>query len=158
VVAQRGDETGKSPHCPLPRSWHAVGVVQIDDRAGLHPVREPAYLSVRGHWTLPLGLHGPEHAGRTQTTDHRENRQIVHPPRRAEEARRGAADAGDGFMTAHDFALGLARAAEPEAPMAPRVIADVVPFVHDSPDQIRRRRGTAADQEERRRDTLTRED
>ena len=51
-------------------------------------------------------------------------------------------------VPAEDLAASLARAAEPEAPVRPAVVADLVPAPDDGPHDVGRPPGALADQEE----------
>src|SRR6266545_1283371 len=102
-------------------------------------------------WTMrapALGLHGPEHAGCAQPPEHREYGEVGHAPRGAKEARGAPGGEGDGLMTLDDLPLGLAGPAEPETPVTPGVIAEVVALVDDPPRELGGTGGAPADQEE----------
>ena len=149
---------GSISNRPRAGARDAVRVVQVEDGARLDSPGRDAQLPLCISGAPPLGLHGPEDTGCGEPPDHGEDSEVGQAPRRAEEARDGPRGAGNGVVALHDLALGLSRTAEPEAPVAPGVIAQLMALVDDAPGDLGRRRGSTADQEERRGDAFARQD
>ena len=105
-------------------------------------------LKARARWAAPLCLRRPEHARCPEPAEHGEEREIGHAPRRPKEPRGCPRYLGDGVVPLPHLAPGLRGPREPEAPVAPRVVAKIVPRCRDAPDERTRPRRPLADEEE----------
>src|SRR5205814_2168754 len=132
------------------RAEGALGVVQVDDGAGMGAVQDVAHLLRRRHRTQAFWLDRPEHAALLMTTERAEHRRVDHAPRRPEKTGRTARERPEQAVSATDLVLGSARAAEPEAPVRPAVARDLVPRGRDPSHGLGHTRRALADQEERR--------
>src|SRR6266545_4052574 len=133
------------------RAGHAVGVVEVENSPRPYPMARALDLQRRARWAASFRLRRPEHARCPEPAEHGEEREVGHAPRRPEEPRRRSGCLGDGVMPLPHLAPGLPRPREPEAPVAPRVVAEIVARGGDAPDERARPRRPLADQEEGRR-------
>src|SRR6266511_3778619 len=133
------------------RAGHAVGVVEVENSPRPYPMARALDLQRRARWAASFRLRRPEHARCPEPAEHGEEREVGHAPRRPEEPRRRSGCLGDGVMPLPHLAPGLPRPREPEAPVAPRVVAEIVARGGDAPDARASPRRPLADQEEGRR-------
>src|SRR5712692_1360318 len=126
----------------------SVGVVEIHDGPGPHASSSAFHLQGGRRRAPPLRLCRPEHARCAESAQQGEEREVGHAPGRAEEPRRRAGGLGDGLVPLTHLAGGLARSREPETPVAPCVVAEIVAGGSDAADQGASPRRPRADQEE----------
>src|SRR5712691_7038893 len=150
-IALRGEhgEHGRQRLCDArARAGHAVGVVEIEDGSRRCAAAGALDLQRRARRTPSLRLSRPENARGPERPQLPEEREVGHAPRRPEEARGRSCRLRDRVVSVPHLAGRLTRPAEPQAPVAPGVIAEIVAGLRDAPDQRGRARRARADQEE----------
>src|SRR6266446_4435889 len=129
------------------RAAHAVGVVEIENSPRPHPAPRTPHLHGRARGAAPLRLRRPEHARSPEPAERRKEREIGHAPGRPKEPRWRPGCLGDGVVPLPHLAPGLPGPREPQAPVAPRVVAEIVARRRDAPHERASPGGPFADQE-----------
>src|SRR5919108_2340319 len=126
AVAQPDDHPRQRLEQSLRCSWRSLGIVEIDDRARMCAAQDVANLTRRRDGTLTLRLHRPEHQPLAHLANHGERRRVDHAPRWPEMPRRRAREIGERGVGSRDLLAGRPRAAQPPAPVGPRMISHLV--------------------------------
>src|SRR5712692_6583072 len=110
--------------------------MEIDDRTRARARHDVPRLRLGALSPLALRLKRPEDAALAGPPECAPHGRVDHAPRRPEVTRRDSRLLPDRVVAARDLLVRAAGTAEPEAPVRPRVVGDLVAAVGDRPHDL----------------------